>query len=171
MIMAFIVWMLSKMGVEATPEQFLAYERAFLERGHHLTVTFAGTRFDGSRWTGDNFEKLITVGLGYEYIVARKYNGVGLEVEAQSLGAILRPNKDRHEFIVSGGLAYYPITHLRIFMHAGPDILDTGKVSALGRVGVGYRIMFFKVGVQPVAYFQANTADVWSWVLGARFEY
>lgn len=171
MIMAFIIWVLGKAGVEATPERFMAWDRSFRERGHHLIIDFGATRFDGTRWTGDNFEKLITIGLGYEYLIDRKYNGVGFEVLGQVLGPVFRPNRQRHEYFVGGGIDYYPISPLRVFMQAGANILDTGHTEALGRVGLGWRIMFFNVGVQPHAYVQANTAGIWSWAIAARFEY
>lgn len=169
MIMAFIIWALGKMGVEATPQMFADYERAFRERGHHVMLDFGGTRFDGSRWTGDDFQKLPGVGLGYEYLVDRKYNGVGFEVLGQALGPWFRSG--RHDFMVGGGLAYYPISPLRLAMAGGVNIVDTGKTDAFGRVGLGYRIPFFMLAVQPNVYFQSTSSGVFTWQLGARFEY
>jgi hypothetical protein len=171
MVMAFMIWLLGKWGVAPTPEQIDNMDRAFRERNHHAMLDFGGTRFDGSRWTGDDFEKLMTIGLGYEYLVERKYNGVGFEVQGQILGPILRPDRERHEYFVGGGLAYYPIRHQRIFMHAGLRIKSNGDVEAAGRLGVGYRIMFFGVGVQPFAYVQTTVSATTSWLLGCRFEY
>jgi hypothetical protein len=170
MVMAFMIWMLGKFGVAPTMDQVTQWERQFRERGHHMTLDFSGTRFDGTRWTGDHFEKLLTLGLGYEYLVDRKYNGVGFEVLGQTLGS-LRASRSRHEWFLGGGLAYYPVRNLRLFMHAGPTIKSSGDVLATGRLGIGYRIMFFKVGVQPFAYVQTTTSSNTAWTLGARFEY
>src|SRR5688572_3683479 len=111
MIMAALVWLLGAMGIAPTPEEVIEMERSFRERGHHFTLDFSGTRFGGTRWTdgGDDFEKLVTLGFGYEYLIDRKYNGVGFEAQGQTLGAVLRPKTSRHEYFVGGGLAYYPI--------------------------------------------------------------
>jgi hypothetical protein len=56
-------------------------------------------------------------------------------------------------------------------MHAGASIPTKGDVEALGRIGLGYRIMFFAVGVQPLTYVQVTSGGTVSWSLGARFEY
>ena len=169
MITAFLVWILGKAGIQATPEMFAAYERAFRERGHHVMLDFGGTRFDGSRWTGDHFEKAPTVGLGYEYLVVRKYHGVGLEVLGQVLGPWFKSS--RHEYMMGGGLAYYPIAQLRLAMASGVNVVDDGKTDAFGRVGIGFRIPFFALAVQPNVYFQSTSSGVFTWQLGARFEY
>jgi hypothetical protein len=170
-ITAFFIWFIGLFGVAPTPEDFVRMNRQFSERGHHLMIDFGGTRYNGTRWSGDDFKKEMTVGLGYGYLVDRKYNGVGLEVLGQSLGRVIRERERPHEFFVGGGLAYYPIQHQRIFMHAGASITAKGDVEALGRVGLGYRIMFFAVGVQPFAYAQVTSSGTFSWSLGARFEY
>lgn len=170
MIIALITWMMSKFGVAPTPEDFARYNREFRERGHHLIVDFGGTRHGTFRWIDDDFYKQITVGLGYEYLVDRPYNGVGFEVLGQHIGRVLREEEHR-TFFIGGGLAYYPIRNLRLFTQAGALIDMHGSTDTVGRAGIGYRIMFFNVGVQPNFYLQQTSSGNAGWQLGARFEY
>jgi hypothetical protein len=170
MVIALITWLMAKMGVAPSPEDFIRMNREFRERGHHLLIDFGGTRHGSIRWVDDDFYKQITAGLGYEYLVDRPYHGVGLEVLGQHIGRVLR-SEDHRMFFIGAGLAYYPIRNLRLFTQGGGQIDMHGHTEAVGRFGLGYRIMFFKVGVQPNIYFQQTSSDSASWQLGARFEY
>ncbi|MFT3921843.1 MAG: hypothetical protein QM778_04855 [Myxococcales bacterium] len=171
MVMGFLVWFLGMFGVQPTPEDFVRMQRQFSERRHHVTLDFAGQRFDGTRWTGDDFRKVVSYSVGYNYLVDRKYNGVGFEVLGQSVGPLRHPGRKTHEYFLGAGLAWYPIQHLRIFMQAGPRIKQGGHAEALGRIGVGYQIMFFAVAAQPFVYVQTTASGVTSWALGGRIEY
>jgi len=171
MIMAFIAWMLMKMGVAPTPEDFVRMEREFRERGHHMVLDFGGARDGTNRWSDDNWSKQVAVGLGYEYLADRRYNGVGLEVLAESHGNILRSGGGPHSFFVGGGLNYYPIRSLRVLAQGGTQIDLHGNTEAVGRAGLGFRFMFFNVGMQPYAYAQATSTGEGGWGLKFRFEY
>lgn len=169
--MAFMMWMLGKMGVASTAEDFRRYDRDFRERGHHLTIDFGGTRTGGTRWTDPNYSKATTIGLGYEYLIDRTYNGVGIEFLTQSLGRVIRSGGPENSFFVGGGLAWYPIRHVRTFVQSGAEIDVHGRTLAVGRVGAGYRFMFFKVGMQPYFFLQRRSDGSWGWAINFRFEY
>jgi hypothetical protein len=173
MVMALITWILMKMGMAPGPEDFLRMAREFRERGHHLTIDFGGQRDGWTRW-GDDEETWIKhaiVGLGYDYYVDRRYHGVGFEALVQSLGPILRPDHGPNAIFVGGGVAYYPVRPFRLFMQAGPQIHFNGEVDVAGRVGAGFRFMFFKLGMQPYFYVQQTTKGQHGFALGFRFEY
>lgn len=172
MLMAFMMWFLGVLGVAPTEADFQRFDRDFRERGHHVTVDFGGQRFGTTRWTDDDFEKRTVIGLGYEYLIDRRYNGVGFEVLTQSIGSILKNGNSDNSFFIGGGIAYYPIRHVRIFTHGGAEIaLDGGATQGVGRLGLGYRFMFFQLGMQPYAYVQTTTRGDFGWSIGFRFEY
>jgi hypothetical protein len=171
MVMAFITWILMKLGMAPSPEDFLIMARDFRERGHHLTLDFGGQRVGWTRWSDDNWAKLSMVGLGYDYYVDRRYHGVGFELLVQSLGPVLRPDKGPNSFFLGGGLAYYPVRPLRVFMQAGPELHLNGEAELVGRLGMGFRFMFFKLGMQPFFYVQHNSAGQHGWAMAFRFEY
>jgi len=169
--MAFSLWLMGLMGVAPSEEDMLRSREEFRNRGHHLTHDFGGQRTGTTRWSDSNWLKRASVGLGYEYLVDREHHGVGLEVLAQSLGPIFRPDRDVNAFFVGGGLAYYPVRPLRLFMQAGPEIGVNGDTLGVGRIGLGYRMMFFRLGMQPFAYVQTSTTGQFSWSIQFRFEY
>jgi len=169
--MAFIMWLLGLMGVAPTPEDFARYDRDFREQGHHVTIDFGGQRVGGTRWTDDNYYKLPAVGIGYEYLIDRRYNGVGFEVLGQYLGKVFHPRHDVDQFFVGAGIAYYPQRHVRLFTQGGAQIGLNGDVTAVGRVGIGYRFMFFRMGMQPYAYVQTTSDGQLGWAINFRFEY
>jgi hypothetical protein len=169
--MAFITWILMKLGMAPTAEDYIRMAREFRERGHHLTIDFGGERVGWTRWNDDNWRKLPTIGLGYDYYVDRHYHGVGFEVLGQSLGPVLRPGTGPNLFFLGGGLAYYPVRPLRLFMQSGAQIDMDGNAVAVGRVGAGFRFMFFKVGMQPFFYVQQTSAGQPGWAMNFRLEY
>ena len=171
MIMAFIAWMLMKMGVEPSPEDFARMDREFRERGHHAVLDFGGARNGTIRWSDDNWSKQIAVGVGYEYLADRRYNGVGLEVLGESRGNILRPGGGPHSFFVGGGLNYYPIRSVRLLAQGGTQIDMHGNTEAVGRAGLGFRFMFFSVSMQPYVYVQQTSTNDAGWAIRFRFEY
>jgi hypothetical protein len=171
MLMALTAWLLGLAGVHPSADDLARYERQFRERGHHLTVNFGGHRLGGTRWSDPDFVKLPVMGLGYEYLVDRPYNGVGFELLGESIGYPLRDGKADNSFFVGGGLNYYPVRHLRLFMQAGPEIPLEGKTVGVGRMGVGYRFMFFNLGMQPYGYYEMRTDGQPAWGLNFRFEY
>jgi hypothetical protein len=166
---ALLIWMLGKFGVAPTPEDLARYEREFQERGHHIGFDFGGTRYGGTRWTDDNFRKYFTAGMNYEYLVDRPYHGVALEALAQSLGPIFEGGY--HEFYVAGGLGYFPIRSVHLFMSGGSLIDTEGEVRAAGRVGAGYRFNVFMIAVQPLAFVQTDTDGRFSWGMHFRIQY
>ena len=171
MLMAFVMWFLGLVGVQPDAEDFARYERDFNERGHHMTLDFGGQRVGGTRWTDDDFEKHPVVGIGYEYVVSRPYNGVGFEVLTQSLGKLFDGSGDDNYFFVGGGLAWYPIWHLRLFTQGGTYIDLDGNTEGVGRAGLGYRFMFFMVGMQPYIYAETTTNGQFGWAINFRFEF
>ena len=169
MLMSFFIWMLGKFGVAPTPADLQRMDRQFRERGHHIMVDFGGQRIGGTRWSDPDFEKLFIVGVGYEYLVDRRYNGVSVEVVGQSLGRVFHTGD--HEWFVGGGLGYYPTRHWHLFVHGGALFEPKDVVRAAGRVGVGYRFMFFHLGMQPFFYLQTDSGGQFGWALAFRFEY
>jgi hypothetical protein len=169
--MAFITWMLMKMGVAPSAEDVLRMAREFRERGHHVTLDFGGQRDGWTRWSDEEWAKLSMVGLGYDYYVDRRYHGVGFEALVQSLGPILRPDKGPNSFFVGGGLAYYPVRPFRLFMQSGAEMHLNGNTDLVARFGAGFRFMFFKVGMQPFFYVQQSTTGRPGWAMAFRFEY
>lgn len=171
MLMAFIMWIMMKMGIQPSAEDFRRMDREFRERSHHLTIDFGGTRIGWTRWTDDNWSKQMTVGLGYEYLIDRRFHGVGFEVLTQSIGSVLKKDGDTNAFFVGGGLAYYPVRGVRLFMQGGEQIDVHGDYATVGRVGAGYRFLFFKVGMQPFFFVQQNSKGQPGWAINFRFEY
>lgn len=171
MLMAFTIWLLSKFGIHPTAEDFRRYDQMFRERGHHLTLDFGGHRTGTTRWTDSEFTKRPAIGLGYEYLVDRRYNGVGIEVLAQSLGRFVRDGGAPNSVFLGAGLAYYPIRHLRVFTQAGAEIDFDGNEQGVGRAGLGWRFMFFMTGVQPFFYVETTTNGQFGWAINIRFEF
>jgi hypothetical protein len=172
MIMAFITWMLMKMGIAPSVDDYIRMGREFRERGHHMVLDVGGTRVGWTRWNDDdNFRKQPTIGLGYEYLIDRRFHGSGFEILAQSQGRLLRDGDGRNSFFIGGGPHYYPIRNLRLFMQAGAQIDTAGHAVTLGRVGLGYRFMFFKCGMQPYVYVQQDSKGQPGWAMNFRFEY
>lgn len=171
MLMALTLWLLGRAGIEPTPDDLARYDRQFRERGHHLVLDFGGHRLGGTRWSDPDFEKGLIMGVGYEYFVDRPYNAVGFELVGQSIGSILENGRADNAFFVGGGLNYYPIRHLRLFMQAGPEIPLEGSTVGVGRVGLGYRFMFFQFGMQPYGYYELRTDGQPAWALAFRFEH
>jgi hypothetical protein len=169
--MSFTMWFLGVLGVQPTPADLERFEREFRERGHHVTLDFGGQRTGGTRWGDPSWNKRPVIALGYAYMVDRPYNGVAFEVLGQSLGRVLRGGRDDNSFFVGGGLAYYPFRPVRLFIHGGAEIDLDGSTQGVGRVGAGYRFMFFNLGVQPIAYVQTTTQGQFGWQIGIRFEY
>lgn len=171
MLMALTLWLLGLAGVRPTDEDLARYEREFRERGHHVSLDFGGQRFGGTRWSDSEFEKHVLMGVGYEYYVDRPYNAVGLQFLGQSIGSLLENGRSDNAFFVGGGLNYYPIRPVRLFMQAGPEIPLEGKTVGVGRVGVGYRFMFFKLGMEPYAFAELRSDGQPAWALSFRFQY
>jgi hypothetical protein len=172
MIMALITLLLMKLGIAPSVDDFARMDREFRERGHHVTLDFGGSRVGGwTRWTDDDWRKDALIGLGYEYYIDRRYHGVGFEVFGQSLGKVFRPDREINSFVVGGGLNYYPVRGLRLFTQAGAQIGLNGDVQTIGRAGLGFRFMFFNVGMQPFFYMQQTSKGNEGYTLAFRFEY
>ncbi|MGB0679714.1 MAG: hypothetical protein ACPGUV_08650 [Polyangiales bacterium] len=165
MLIALTVWLLDLFGVAPSPETLENYATCFRERGHHIGVDFASTRA--------GLDKLTTLGFGYEYLIDRSFHGVSFEVLGQLLGSPFKGG-DKDGW-VGGGLGYYPIRNLKFFMQAGAllqDEEDPGpKVQVRGRIGVGYRLMFFAIGAMPFFYAETTSTGLFTWSLGARLQY
>ena len=61
-------------------------------------------------------------------------------------------------------------SHLVMSPQAGA-LFDHRGTSTQGRVGVGYRFMFFMVGVMPYIYVQTTDQGRFSWSIGVRLQY
>ena len=160
MLMALIALMLQQFGIEASEEDFQRYEQEFRDRGHHVSVDFHSTRGEG--------EKRFTPGVSYEYLVDREHHGYSFEVEGQMLGKLLETHDK--DWFLGAGAGYYPIRPVKLFAMGGSQWTD-GDAAPAGRVGIGYRFMFFNVGVMPNAYYQATTEGQHTWAIGARLQY
>jgi hypothetical protein len=171
MLMALVTWMMMKLGLAPSPEDFARMAREFRERGHHVTLDFGKQTTGVTRWTSDDWQSRPCVGLGYEYYVDRRFHGVGFEVLAQSVGPIFKPDRDVNAFFLGGGLAYYPHRSVRLFTQAGAEIGVNGSAQTVGRLGIGYRFLFFKLGMQPFFYVQQTSTNRAGWSLAFRFEY
>jgi hypothetical protein len=171
MLMALTAWLLGLAGVHPSADDIARYEREYRERGHHVTLNFGGQRLGGTRWRDPDWVKSPIIGIGYEYRIDRPYNGVGFEVVGQSIGSLLKGGKSDNSFFVGGGLNYYPIRHVRVFMQAGPQIPLEGQTVGVGRFGLGYQFMFFKVGMEPYAFYELRTDGQPAWALAFRFVY
>ena len=111
MLMALMLAILNSAGVAPTPSDLQNYKLKFRERGHHIHMDFGSTR------TPQEGGKALTWGLGYEYYVHRKYNGVSFEVLGQKLGKLFRGPQD---WWVGGGIAWWPWGRLSVLLlHAG----------------------------------------------------
>ncbi len=158
--MAALIALLNTMGVAPTADDLQNYKLNFRERGHHIQMDFGSTRpKEGG--------KALTWGLGYEYYVDRQYNAVSFEVLGQKLGGLFKGPQD---WWVGGGIGWWPIRGLKVFMQAGALFDDLGT-AAQARVGVGYRFMFFMVGVMPYIYVQTTDDGRFSWSLAFRIQY
>lgn len=171
MLMALTFYLLGLAGVHPSDADLARYEREFRERGHHVTAEFGGQRLGGTRWSDSDWEKSPLIGIGYEYLVDRPYHGVGFQLLGQSVGSVRKNGKSDNSFFVGAGLNYYPIRQVRVFMQAGPEIPLEGDTLGVGRVGLGYRFMFFKVGMEPFAYAALRTDGQPAWALNFRFVY
>jgi hypothetical protein len=169
MLTALIVMLLNASGAAPTPAQLQKYELDYNERMHHVHMDFSSTR-TALR------QKNITIGLGYEYHIDRQFNGVSLEVLGQKIGRLLF--KGPQFWWVGGGIGWWPIRHVKVFMQAGALFDDVGT-AALGRVGVGYNLRLFMIAIMPYVYFQTTDGSRGSdapfrgftWAIGARIQY
>jgi hypothetical protein len=161
MIMALILVLLNSMGVAPTPEELQNYKLKFRDRGHHVHMDFGSTRdpnVDG---------KALTWGVGYEYYIDRKFNGISVEVLGQKIGDLFKGPQD---WWVGGGIGWWPVRDLKVFMQAGALFDDLGT-AAQARVGVGYRLTFFMVAAMPFVYVQTTDDGRFSWSIGIRLQY
>lgn len=171
MLMALTLWLLGLAGVHPSDEDIARYDREFRERGHHVTFEFGGERLGGMRWTDPDWKKRPAMGIGYEYLVDRPYHAIGLQLLGQSLGSVRENGRSDNAFFVGGGLNYYPIRNVRLFMQAGPEAPLEGQTVGVGRMGLGYRFMFFNVGMEPFAYGELRTDGQPVWAMNFRFAY
>jgi hypothetical protein len=170
MLTALIVMIMNASGVAPTPAQMQKYELDYRERMHHVHIDFSSTRTTPG-------SKNITIGVGYEYHIDRQFNGVSVEVLGQKLGALLFQGPQ--DWWVGGGIGWWPIRHVKVFMQAGALFDDLGT-AAQGRVGVGYNLRMFMIAIMPYVYFQttdgARAPDAtptrgFTWAIGARIQY
>jgi len=160
MLTAAILAILTAMGVAPSPEDLENYHLQFRERGHHIHMDFGSTRpKEGG--------KALTWGLGYEYHVDRQFNGVSFEVLGQKLGDLVKGPQD---WWVGGGIGWWPIRQVKVFMQAGALFDDLGT-AAQARVGVGYHFHFFMMGIMPFVYVQTTDDGRFSWSIGVRIQY
>ena len=158
MLTALMVMLLNAAGVAPTPEQLQNYELRYQERMHHVHLDFGSTR---------NGAKQITIGLGYEYHIDRQFNGVSFEVLGQKLGDLF---KGPQGWWVGGGIGWWPIRSIKVFMQAGA-LFEDGETATQGRVGVGYNIPFFMIAIMPHIYVQTTDDGQFSWSIAARIQY
>ena len=158
-MLALVILLLDAAGVAPPPAKLLQMEDDYRQRGHHVFLDFGTTR-QGSP-TG------LTIGLGYEYYVDRRFNGVSFEVYGQKVGDMF---SGPQSWWVGGGLGYHPVRPLKVFMHAGA-LFEDGRTSTTGRVGLGYALQFFVINVMPYAYVQTTDDGVFSWSFAARIMY
>lgn len=169
MLTALIITLLNAAGVAPTPQELQKFELDYHERMHHVHIDFSSTR------TGVG-NKNITIGLGYEYHIDRQFNGVSFEVLGQKLGRLLF--RGPQYWWVGGGVAWWPIRTVKVFMQAGALFDDLGTATQ-GRVGVGYNLRMFMIAIMPYAYFQTTDGSRGSdaplrgftWAIGARIQY
>ena len=161
MLMGLMIVLLNAAGVAPTPAQLQDYRLKYYERGHHVHMDFGTTRSKAPGATG------LTIGLGYEYYVDRRFNAVSFEVLGQKIGDLFKGPQD---WWVGGGIAWWPIRELKVFTQAGALFDDVGT-AVQARVGVGYRINFFMTAVMPFIYVQGTDDGRFSWSLGARVQY
>ena len=161
MLMGLMIVLLNAAGVAPTPAELQGYELKYRERGHHVHLDFGTTRSKNPGASG------LTIGLGYEYYVDRRYNGVSVEVLGQKLGKLVRKPEG---WWVGAGIAWWPIRQLKVFAQAGALFDDLGTATQ-ARVGVGYRITFFMMAVMPYVYVQTTDDGRFSWSLAARIQY
>jgi len=167
---ALIVTLLNAAGAAPSPAQLQKYQLDYNERMHHVHMDFSSTR------TAPKV-KNITIGIGYEYHIDRQFNGVSFEVLGQKLGRLLF--KGPQDWWVGGGIGWWPVRKVKVFMQAGALFDDIGT-AAQARVGVGYNLRLFMVAVMPYVYFQTtdgaraeNASDLrgFTWAIGARIQY
>lgn len=160
--MAGLLWLLGLVGVAPSDEQLDAYDREFRQRRHHVGIDFATTHDDDSSVGG------LTLGLSYEYLIDRPFHATSFEILGQTIGEPIR-SKDI-DFWLGGGVAYYPIRNLKFFAQAGA-LFDEERTYLRGRVGLGYRLMFFMVAAMPYVYVENTDSGDFTWSLGARIQY
>jgi len=164
MLMAGLLSLLTAMGASPTPQKLENYKLHYRERMHHVHIDFGGTRIK----TESGKQKATTIGLGYEYHIDRQFNGVSFEVLGQKLGKML--GKGPQDWWVGGGIGWWPIRHVKVFMQAGALFDDLGT-AVQGRVGVGYNLSFFMLAAMPYIYVQTTDDARFSWSIGARIQY
>lgn len=168
MLAALIVALMNAAGVAPTPAQLQKYELDYNERMHHVHIDFSSTRIGVGK-------KNTTIGLGYEYRIDRRFNGVSVELLGQKLGALFKGPQD---WWVGAGIGWWPIRTVKVFMQAGALFDDIGTATQ-GRVGVGYALRLFMIKIMPYVYFQttdgARGSDAplrgFTWAIGARIQY
>jgi len=161
MLMGLIIVLLNAVGVAPTPAKLQDYRLKFYDRGHHVHLDFGTTRLKDPGASG------LTIGLGYEYYIDRRFNGVSVEVLGQKIGEFFQAPDG---WWVGAGIAWWPIRELKVFAQAGA-LFDDGGRATQARVGVGYRINFFMLAVMPYIYVQGTDDGRFSWSLGARIQY
>lgn len=161
MLMGLMIVLLNAMGVAPTPAELQSYKLKYWERNHHVHMDFGTTK------TGAPGASGLTIGLGYEYYVDRRFNGVSFEVLGQKIGKAFSRGQD---WWVGGGIAWWPVREVKVFAQAGALFDDEGRATQ-ARVGVGYRLNFFMLGVMPYIYVQTTDDGRFSWSLAARIQY
>jgi len=146
MLMGLMIVLLNAAGVAPSPAKLQTYDHKYRSRGHHVHIDFGTTKTKRPGASG------LTIGLGYEYYIDRRFNGVSVEVLGQRIGE------------------WYPIREVKVFTQAGALFDDVGRATQ-ARVGVGYRVNFFMLAVMPYVYVQGTDDGRFSWSLGARIQY
>jgi hypothetical protein len=161
MLTALILVLLNNAGVAPSAQDLQNYKLKFRDRGHHIHMDFGSTR------SPDMDGKAFTWGAGYEYYIDHKFNGISVEVLGQKLGKLFKGPQD---WWVGGGIGWWPVRDLKVFMQAGALFDDLGT-AVQARVGVGYRLTFFMVAAMPFVYVQTTDDGRFSWSIGIRLQY
>jgi hypothetical protein len=161
MMVALVIWMMSKFGVQVPPERFAELDAEFYARPALVNVHF------GRQFRPHDDDRSV-FGFGYErHLGEQRYVGVGL------LADVLVRKRHFGEsppgFMLAAQVFVHPIKPLELTYAIGP-IWEDNERKLVNRFALGYRVSTMHFA--PVPSLAVDVVDLqMRWTLGCQLEF
>ncbi|HEY6878106.1 MAG TPA: hypothetical protein VI299_08795 [Polyangiales bacterium] len=162
MLIAFFIWLLTKLGVSIRPERLHELEDEFYRRPTLVSVHF------GRAFISDASDARI-FGIGYQrYPGTQRYFGVGMTTD------IVMP-RDVHaighaEFMIALQAVAHPVRALELSYAFGGYWKQPHELEPFNRWGIGYRVMAVKLAPVPSVWLDLVGKEP-RFLIGAALEF
>jgi hypothetical protein len=161
MIVALVIWMMSKFGVHVSEERIAELDREFYDRPALANVRF-GKQFShgGDRKTA--------FGIGFErHLGAQRYVALGLHADV--FGSRKHKDGDLTDFQLGAQLYVHPVKPLELSYSIGP-LWEDGRRRLFNRFGAGYRMSTMHVAPVPTLWVDIVGRKP-RWQVGCQIEF